>query len=166
MHIPMRKLPFMSSSSTTRQPSLPRRCGAALLAATLAVGPTGVALPASAEEPAAEGDDGFSFDIVEEGVKDTDTARVEKARDLLAQENFDEALAELEGILADKALAKYHPQAEYDLAKTFYRMGAFHLALNRYQKILDVGPKHEFYAQSRNWLFFISRKIKDELAAL
>lgn len=159
-------LPATSSTSTASPSSrhgLARRSSAALLAAILAVGPGGVALPASAQDG---GDDGFSFDIVEEGVKDTDRARVDKARDLLSQERFDEALGELEGILGDKALAKYHPAAEYDIAKTFYRMGAFHLALNRYQKILDVGPKHEFYAQARNWLFFISRKIKDELAAL
>ncbi len=160
MRNPVRQ-PSPSPSTITSSHPLGRRLGASLLSAIIAVGPAGVALPAVAQE-----DDGFSFDIVEEGVKDTDRARLDKARDLLSQEQFDEALAELEAILADKALEKYHPAAEYDLAKTFYRMGAYHLALNRYQKILDVGPKHEFYGQARNWLFFISRKIKDELAAL
>lgn len=139
---------------------LSRRFGALTLSALLAVGPGGFAGAASAQE------DDFSFDIVEEGVKDTDTARIEKAKELVADERYDEALGVMEGILQDKALAKYHPATEYDIAKTFYRMGAYHLALLRFQKIMDAGPKHEFFAQSRNWLFFIARKTKDELAAL
>ncbi|MBM4279480.1 MAG: tetratricopeptide repeat protein [Deltaproteobacteria bacterium] len=111
-------------------------------------------------------DDGFSFDIVEEGVKDVDTARLDAARDLVNQERFGEALGEMEAILADKSLKKHHEQTEYAAAKALYRMGAYHAALARFQKILDVGPKHPQYAESRNWLFFVSRKIKDELAAL
>ncbi|MDP2344889.1 MAG: tetratricopeptide repeat protein [Deltaproteobacteria bacterium] len=133
---------------------------AGVTSATLLLGPA-LAWPAQAQEG-----DGFSFDIVEEGVKDTDTARVDKAKDLLSQERFGEALAELEGILADKGQKRFHAQSEYDIAKTLYRMGAFHASLNRYQLILDAGPKHEYYSQARNWLFFISRKMKDELAAL
>ena len=139
---------------------LPQRLGAATLAALLCIGPGGYASGARAEE------DGFSFDIVEEAAQDTDRARLDKAKDLLADERYDEALGVMEEILGDKTLARFHPAVEYDIAKTFFRMGAFHMALFRFQKILDAGPKHEFFAQSRNWLFFISRKIKDELAGL
>lgn len=128
-------------------------------------GATAVAVAVAIAAPVNAQDD-FSFDIVEEGVQDTDRARVDNARDLMSQERFDEALSELDGILQDKGLERFHDGAEYDMAKALYRMGAYHLALGRFQKILDEGPKHEFYAQSRNWLFFISRKIKDELAAL
>lgn len=132
-----------------------------VVGAMLFLGPL-VATP----RPARAQDDGFSFDIVEEGVKDNDTARIENAKDLVNQERFGEALGEMEAILADKSLKKYHAQTEYDIAKTLYRMGAYHASLARFQTILDVGPKHEMYGESRNWLFFISRKIKDELAAL
>ena len=132
-----------------------------VVGAMLFVGPL-VAAPRAARAQ----DDGFSFDIVEEGVKDNDTARLENAKDLVNQERFGEALGEMEAILADKNLKKHHAQVEYDIAKTLYRMGAYHASLARFQAILDVGPKHEMYAESRNWLFFISRKIKDELAAL
>jgi tetratricopeptide (TPR) repeat protein len=135
-------------------------CGG-VVGAMLFVGPV-----LTTSRPAYAQDDGFSFDIVEEGVKDNDTARLDNAKDLVNQERFGEALGEMEAILADKALKKHHPQTEYDIAKTLYRMGAYHAALARFQAILDVGPKHEMYAESRNWLFFISRKIKDELAAL
>ena len=140
--------------------SVPQRGMAAFLATLLLIGPGGLATSARAE------DDGFSFDIVEEAAQDTDKARLDKARDLLADERYDEALGVMEGILGEKSLARFHPAVEYDIAKTLYRMGAFHMALFRFQAILDAGPKHEFFAQSRNWLFFISRKIKDELAAL
>jgi tetratricopeptide (TPR) repeat protein len=111
-------------------------------------------------------DDDFSFDIVEEAVKDTDKVRVEEAKDLLADERYEDALGVLDGILSDKSLSRFHQSTEYDIAKTFYRMGAYHMALLRFQKILEAGPKHEYFGQARNWLFFISRKTKDELAAL
>jgi tetratricopeptide (TPR) repeat protein len=153
------------TSSSTTSPSgarhpLSRRLSALTLSALLAVGPGGVANVAHAQE------DDFSFDIVEEGVKDTDTARIEQAKELVADERYDEAIGVMEGILQEKGLARFHQATEYDIAKTFYRMGAYHMALLRFQKILDAGPKHQFFAQSRNWLFFIARKTKDELAAL
>jgi len=161
----------MPTKTTTHTPSsttspldgrhpLSRRLSALTLSALLAVGPTGVSGVAHAQE------DDFSFDIVEEGVKDTDTARIEQAKELVADERYDEAIGVMEGILQDKGLARFHQSTEYDIAKTFYRMGAYHMALLRFQKILDAGPKHQFFAQSRNWLFFIARKTKDELAAL
>jgi tetratricopeptide (TPR) repeat protein len=152
-----------SSSTTTvhdRRHPLSRRLSALTLSALLAVGPGGFAGMTRAQE------DDFSFDIVEEGVKDTDTARIEQAKELVADERYDEAIGVMEGILQDKGLERFHQATEYDIAKTFYRMGAFHMALLRFQKILDAGPKHQFFAQSRNWLFFIVRKTKDELVAL
>lgn len=149
-----------TSSPTDARHPLSRRISALTLSALLAVGPGGFSGVAHAQE------DGFSFDIVEEGVKDTDAARIEQAKDLVADERYDEAIGVMEGILQDKGLARFHQATEYDIAKTFYRMGAYHMALLRFQKILDAGPKHQFFAQSRNWLFFIARKTKDELAAL
>ncbi len=112
------------------------------------------------------GGDDFSFDIVEEKVTDTDKERVEDAKDLLAQERFGEALAAFDGILQDKKLKKFHPSVQYDMCKAYYKMQAYHASLACFQKILEAGPKHPMYAQTREWLFFIARKIKDELAAL
>lgn len=150
----------MTTTSPSRPPLSRRLSAFALAAALLAVGPGGFVGAARAQ------DDDFSFDIVEEGVKDTDTARIERAKELVADERYEEAVALMEGILRDKGLSRFHQAIEYDIAKTFYRMGAYHLALFRFQKILDAGPKHPYFAQSRNWLFFIARKTKDELAAL
>ncbi len=114
---------------------------------------------------AAEGDD-FSFDIVEDQVTDTDKQRVEDAKDLVAQERFADALSAYEAILGEPKLKKYHEAARYDVCKAYYKMGAYHASLACFQGILEEGPKHSMYAQSREWLFFTARKIKDELAAL
>ncbi len=116
--------------------------------------------------PAAFAQDDFSFDIVEDKVTDTDKQRVEDAKDLVAQERFADALSAYEGVLADPKLKKYHEAAAYDVCKAYYKMNAFHASLACFQSILEEGPKHSMYAQSREWLFFTARKIKDELAAL
>jgi tetratricopeptide (TPR) repeat protein len=110
--------------------------------------------------------DDFSFDIVEDKVTDTDKQRLDDAKDLLAQERFAEALAAFEGVLADPKLKKYHESTQYDLCKALYKMEAYHGSLTCFEKILVTGPKHAHYAQSREWLFFIARKVTDELAAL
>lgn len=121
--------------------------------------------PFGAPAARAQGDD-FSFDIVEDQVTDTDKQRVEDAKDLVAQERFAEALSAYESVLADAKLKKYHEAATYDVCKAYYKMGAYHPSLACFQGILEDGPKHSMYAQSREWLFFTARKIKDELAAL
>lgn len=115
--------------------------------------------PALAEED-------FSFDMVEGQVTDTDKQRIEDAKDLVAQERFADALSAYEGILGDAKLKKFHEAASYDVCKAYYKMGAYHPSLACFQGILEDGPKHSMYGQSREWLFFTARKIKDELAAL
>jgi outer membrane protein assembly factor BamD (BamD/ComL family) len=134
-----------------------KRVAASLVAALLMIGP---AAPLRAQ------DDGFSIDIVEEGVTDTDDARMEDAKDLAAQERFGEALGAFDAIMADAKLKKFHEEADYELAKTLYKMGAYHAALSRFERILGFGPKHPHFAQSREWVFFTARKVKDQLAAL
>lgn len=131
----------------------------ASVSAALLLGPLGA--PAAR----AQGDD-FSFDIVEDQVTDTDKQRVEDAKDLVAQERFAEALSAYEAILGEPKLKKYHEAATYDVCKAYYKMAAYHASLACFQGILEDGPKHSMYAQSREWLFFTARKIKDELAAL
>lgn len=110
--------------------------------------------------------DDFSFEIVEDQVADTDKQKIDDAKDLLAQERFAEALAAFEAILADPKLKKFHEATLYDQCKALYKMETYHGALACFEKILAIGPKHSQYTQSREWLFFIARKVKDELAAL
>lgn len=110
--------------------------------------------------------DDFSFDIVESQVTDTDKQKIDDAKDLLAQERFSEALGAFEGILADPKQKKAHEAIKYEVCKAFYKMGAYHASLSCFEDILKVGPKHTMFGSSREWLFFIARKIKDELGAL
>jgi tetratricopeptide (TPR) repeat protein len=110
--------------------------------------------------------DDFSFDIVESQVTDTDKQKLIDAKDLLAQERFGEALGAFEALLHDPAQKKFHDSAKYDICKAFYKMGTYHASLSCFEDILKVGPKHSMFGQSREWLFFIARKIKDELGAL
>lgn len=110
--------------------------------------------------------DDFSFDIVESQVTDTDKQKIDDAKDLLAQERFSEALGAFESILADPKQKKAHEAIKYEVCKAFYKMGAYHASLSCFEDILKVGPKHTMFGSSREWLFFIARKIKDELGAL
>lgn len=116
--------------------------------------------------PAARAQDDFSFDIVESAVTDVDKQKLEEAKDLLEQERFAEALAAFEAILQDPQQKKFHEPAKYDVCKAFYKMGTYHASLACFEGILQAGPKHTMFKQSREWLFFIGRKIKDELGAL
>jgi tetratricopeptide (TPR) repeat protein len=115
---------------------------------------------------AVQAQDEFSFDIVESQVTDTDKQKIDDAKDLLAQERFSEALGAFEGILADPKQKKAHEAIKYEVCKAFYKMGAYHASLSCFEEILQVGPKHSMFGSSREWLFFIARKIKDELGAL
>ena len=71
------------------------------MAALLLVGPGGLATSARAE------DDGFSFDIVEEAAQDTDRARLDKARDLLADERYDEKITIDQGLCSCAVLVLF-----------------------------------------------------------
>jgi outer membrane protein assembly factor BamD (BamD/ComL family) len=118
-----------------------------------------VSAPASAQ-------DDFSFEIVEDKATDTDKQKFEDAKTALGEERYDVALGLLAEIIADPKQKKVHEEASYTLAKGLYRMGAYHAALQRFQPILEDGAKNKYYGSSREWLFFIARKVKDELAPL
>jgi tetratricopeptide (TPR) repeat protein len=155
--------------------ALAARRWCALLLAGVVAGTPSVAVNAHAQTappptpttPAAEGDGGdFTFEIVEEQAQDVDAARLEGARDALEQERFADAVSGFEAILGDAKLKRFHQQVEYELAKAFYRMGAFHAAIERFRVILEAGPRHPQFASARGWLFFLSKKMKDELLPL
>lgn len=112
--------------------------------------------------PFARAQDDFSFEILEGEVESADQARYDDAKQMLAEERYADALASYDSILGDKKMKKYHASAEYDGAKALYRMGLYHSALSRFTAILERGSKHEHYSSSREWLFFIARRMKDQ----
>jgi tetratricopeptide (TPR) repeat protein len=108
-------------------------------------------------------DDGFTFEIMEPEVKDESQARLDDAREAMKQERYADALLKFDEIIADEKLKGLHADAQYEAAKALYRMGLNHAALKRYVTILDAGPSHPYFSKSRDWLFFIARRLNDRL---
>src|SRR5690606_9250216 len=54
----------------------------------------------------------------------------------------------------------------YLIAKSLYRMGLYHSALGEFSAILAQGESGRFFRSSLEWLFFISRKTKNETVIL
>jgi tetratricopeptide (TPR) repeat protein len=122
------------------------------------------ALLAAPTALAQDDDPGFSFGEVE--VEDADRARYDDAKAMMAEERYSEAIVVFEEIRNNPKLKKYHEEAQYDAAKALYRMGMFHSALVRFADILEVGPDHGFFNGSREWLFFIARRMQDRQRVL
>ncbi len=111
-------------------------------------------------------DDEFGFEMMEAEVKEADEGRYDAARALLNQERYPEALAAYDELLKDEEAKEFHQDAEYDSAKALYRMGLFHASLERYRAILAQGDKHKYFDKSRDWLFFLARRMQDNYAAV
>jgi tetratricopeptide (TPR) repeat protein len=130
------------------------------------LGPLTGLLVALVASQAALAEDDFSFEIMEAEVKDADKARYDDARRMLAEERYSDALAVFDEIRGNDKLSKYHQDAEYDAAKALYRMGAYHSSLARFSVMLEVGPEHAHFKDSREWLFFIARRMRDKSRVL
>ncbi|MEE8409129.1 MAG: hypothetical protein V3T05_05965, partial [Myxococcota bacterium] len=118
------------------------------------------------------GEEGFSFggELADFGV-DLDIASAERDRfdaalDMMSDEDFSAAAIEFRFFLEDPKFAEFKSEAEYQLAKAFYKIGFLEPALTRFKSILEQGPSHRRYRKSVEWLFFISRKMADETPVL
>jgi outer membrane protein assembly factor BamD (BamD/ComL family) len=131
------------------------RTGAAALALA-ALAPFGT--PARAQD--------FSFEIVDAEVKDESQAVYDNCRQMLNQERYAEALVCYDELQLKEGMEEFLEDAEYDSAKALYRMGLFHAALSKYAAILERGPSHKYFNNSRDWLFFIARRVDDKFAAV
>jgi tetratricopeptide (TPR) repeat protein len=49
--------------------------------------------------------------------------------------------------------------AEYNLAKSLYRLGLYHSALDHFASLLSKGPANRYHASALEWCLFISRKV-------
>ncbi|MBI3179800.1 MAG: hypothetical protein HYZ27_09070, partial [Deltaproteobacteria bacterium] len=108
---------------------------------------------------------GEEFDIKLE-VSSAEKERFDRALGLMAEEDYAVAAVQFRDFIADKKLAEFRPESEYQLAKALYKLGFLNPALKRYQDILNQGPSHRRYRKSVEWLFFMSRKMADELPVL
>ncbi|HSI06772.1 MAG TPA: hypothetical protein VLC93_19940, partial [Myxococcota bacterium] len=113
----------------------------------------------------------FDFGEVELDMGKLQTAsvenqRFEKALSMMSDEKFEAAALEFRYFLDDPKFAEVHPEAQYQLAKSLYKLGFLESSLDRFKQILDAGPSHRRYKKSVEWLFFISRKMADETPVL
>lgn len=156
-----------SGSATTATPA-PANTGtastpAAPAAAASQSGGLGLDLTSDAPPKAAPT---MSFDAVDVSGKSGDRQRLDVAIALFKNEEYDKAAMSSFEMLQDPKLAGLHLEARYVLAKSLYRMGLYHSSLGEFSKILAVGPETKFFRTSLEWLFFISRKTKNETVIL
>lgn len=108
----------------------------------------------------------LSFDAVDVSGKGADRQRIDVAANQFKAEQYEEAALSAYGLLSDPKMAALQVESQYLLAKSLYRMGLYHSALNQFSKILERGPTTRFFKGSLEWLFFIARKTVNETVVL
>lgn len=98
--------------------------------------------------------------------KPVDEQKLEAATKLFRERNYDAAALGFWEILQDRDAVAQHPQAEYLLGKSLYRMGLYHSALSVFKGILAKGESHRFFSTSLEWLFFIANKATNQTVVL
>lgn len=93
---------------------------------------------------------------------DDEKRQLEAAQARMNVEDWAGAAVGFHGVLKNPKAKAYHEQSEYLLAKSLYRLGYYHSALERFVSVLRKGEAHKYYQTSKEWLFFISRKTSDQ----
>jgi outer membrane protein assembly factor BamD (BamD/ComL family) len=109
---------------------------------------------------------GLTFDALDVSTTTADRQRMDIAVGLFKNNQYEQAAMAGQEILAEAKLAGLHVEAQYLIAKSLYRMGLYHAALGEFSKVLSRGPSTKFFKPSLEWLFFISRKTKNETVIL
>lgn len=102
---------------------------------------------------------GLSLGQVAESQKDPMRERLDASVRLLRSESYGQAATQLYDLL--EAGSEYSEEAQYNLAKSLYRMGHLHSALRWFSGLLAKGPSGRFYKASLEWCLFIGRKMVD-----
>ncbi|HLL04705.1 MAG TPA: adventurous gliding motility protein GltC [Myxococcaceae bacterium] len=108
----------------------------------------------------------MTFDAVDVSGKTADRQRLDVAISFFKNDEYEQAAMSAYEIIQDPKLAGFHTEARYVVAKALYRMGLYHSSLGEFSKILAQGPQTKFFKTSLEWLFFISRKTKNETVIL
>lgn len=122
--------------------------------------------PAAKKKAAEDEGEGFGFEALDVSVKSAEKEAMERALDLMKDQDYAEAAVSLWDIYNNPKAKQYFQSAEYQLAKALYRMRMYHSALKHFGQILEKGPEHKYFKTSLEWLFFISHKIEDQKVVL
>jgi hypothetical protein len=115
---------------------------------------------------AAQGGDDMGFDGLDVSVKSAEKEQMDKALDLMKDEDYASAAALLWDLYNNPKAKSYFQAVEYQLSKALYRMGLYHSSLAQFGKVLEKGLEHKYFKTSLEWLFFISHKITDQAEVL
>ncbi len=167
---PVEEAPVESASPTESTPSdalvapAPETPAPVAAPAPAPANPGGLGLDLTGEAPKSSG--AMTFDAVDVSGKSADREKLDVAISLFKNDEYEQAAMGAFEVLQDPALSGLHTEARYVVAKALYRMGMYHSALGEFSKILAVGPQTKFFKTSLEWLFFISRKTKNETVIL
>ena len=109
---------------------------------------------------------GMTFDALDVSATAEERQRMDIADALFKNEEYEKAAMAGEEIRQDPKLVALHQEAQYLIAKSLYRMGLYHSALGEFSAILAQGESGRFFRSSLEWLFFISRKTRNETVIL
>lgn len=108
----------------------------------------------------------MSFDAVDVSGKTGDRQRMDAAISQFKDEAYEVAALAFFDMTQDPNMAGMAAEAEYWLAKSLYKLGMYHSALEMFSKVLARGDRTKFFKSSLEWLFFISRKTINETVVL
>ncbi|RAL22923.1 hypothetical protein DL240_08505 [Lujinxingia litoralis] len=108
--------------------------------------------------------DGFTFDVDEVETIDELPHLIElidEGKRLYEDRKYAEASLRFYDVLADTTAGaeNYHPEAEYELAKTLFRLELYQGSLAYFSRIVEAGEFHPFYEASLRGLLLLSEVI-------
>lgn len=59
----------------------------------------------------------------------------------------------------DASADKFRPKAQYELAKSLYRLEVYQGAMEQFVEIVEEGEGHPYYEATLSWLMLLSRKL-------
>lgn len=83
--------------------------------------------------------------------------KLDAAIGLMKSENYPAAAVALYDFTETEK--SFEDEAEYNLAKSLYRMGLYYSALDHFSNLLAKGPQNRFHSSALEWCLFISRKV-------
>lgn len=113
----------------------------------------------------AEDDMSFGADEVEAISEITHLAElIAEGKKLYEQKKYAEASLVFHGVLGDDTMGAeaYFPEAEYELAKTLFRMELYQGSLAYFGRIVDQGDFHPFYAGALRGLLLLTDVISGD----
>lgn len=126
----------------------------------------GVVVPPPPPPPPPTNAPVMSFEAVDVAGKSAERQRLDAAIKLFNSKRYETAALALHEILKDPNMAELHDETQYTLAKTLYRMGLYHSALNHFKILLDKGENTKVFKTCLEWLFYIARKTVNEQVVL